>query len=55
MNWVLVGVDAGWDPFADLAGTVDCMYRLDLIVGNIDEDRRCNADLGESEFAEAIE
>lgn len=55
MNWVPAEVVAGWVPFADLVGTADCMPRLDLIVGDIDEGRRCNAGLGEPEFAEAIE
>lgn len=50
MNWVPVEADAGWVPLAD------CMPRLDLVVvGNVDEDRRCDAGLGEPEFAEAIE
>lgn len=49
MNWVQVEVDAEWVPFAD------CMPRLDLIVGHIDEDRGCDAGLGEPGFAEAIE
>ena len=55
MNWVPVEVVAGWVPFGDWIGVVDCMPHLDLIVGDIDEDRRCIAGLGEPGFAEAIE
>lgn len=56
MNWVPVEADAGWVPLADLVGIADCMPRLDLVVvGNVDEDRGCDAGLGEPGFAEAIE
>lgn len=55
MNWVPAEVVAGLVPLAGLVGTADCMPRLDLIVGDIDEDRRYNAGSEELEFAEAIE
>lgn len=55
MNWVPVEVVAGLVPLARLVGAADCMPRLDLIVGDIDEDTKYNAGSEEPGFAEAIE